>query len=82
MRMFQIIFFFFCFLTRVSQKFCNILVTWGTIRQLQDASAKFMKMTNHTDKLAWYSQGATCQICFYDLEQDLSIYAFMPIWPS
>ena len=33
---------------KVSQKFCYILVTWGTILATPDAFAKVMKLMNHT----------------------------------
>ena len=44
--------------TWVIQKFCNILVTWDTIRQLV-----IVTLMNHTElwdtELAWYAQSAT-----------------------
>ena len=67
--------------TWVSPKFCNILVTWGTIQLLQ----MLLKVINHTGlwdaKLAWYSPDATHQICHYGLEHKLRIHGIRPTWP-
>ena len=71
--------------TRPSQKFCNILVTWSTIWQLQIIFAKVMKMTNQTRlwdaNLTRCSPRVTCQTCLYGLEHKIGIHGFRPIWP-
>ena len=58
-----------------SQKFCNILVTWGT-----DAFNKILKVTKYTElwngKLAWYSPSSTHWICLSGLEHSFEIHAF------
>ena len=70
--------------TRVSQKFCNILVSWGTIWKVLDAFAKTIKGTNHTGlwdvKLSWYSLSATHQICLHGLRHSLRFPDFRSTW--
>ena len=50
--------------TKVSQKFCNILVIHWHNSAALDASVKVVKMTSHTGlwdtKLTWYSLNVTC----------------------
>ena len=31
-------------------------------------------------ELVWYSQWASCQICFYSFERDFRVHVFRPIW--
>ena len=57
--------------TRPSQKFGNILVSWGKIWQLQLILPMCLRRL-----LAWYSPSATCQICLYKLEHGFGIHAF------
>ena len=53
--------------TRMSHKFCNILVKWSTNLAALDVLAEVMKVMNHTGlwdvKLGWYSSNATHWIC-------------------
>ena len=70
---------------RVSQNFCNDLVTWETINQLRMFLLKVVKMTNHTElqdaKLVWYSPRATRLICSHGSEHRLWIHCFRVISP-
>ena len=65
-------------LTRVSQKFCNILVTLGTIWQLQ---MLFLwswrwRTTEKCNMASSLNTLCTHQICHTDLEHSLRIYSF------
>ena len=68
---------------RVSQNFCNILVTWGTIRQLWVFLPRLWRcpITLVDTELAWYSSSATLWICLYGLGHGLGIYSLRSIWP-
>ena len=63
----------------MSQKFCNIFVTLGTVR---DAFAEILNVTNHTAQwdaeLTRYSPSATRLICFHGLEHSLRTHGFRP----
>ena len=62
--------------TRVSQKFCNILITWGTIQQLW--ILLLINVMNHTGlwdaEFTLYSPRTTMTLSF-------RIYGFRPTWP-
>ena len=65
--------------TGVSQKFCNIIITQGTIQQfwlLLPRSWRWWTILNcETPSLP-----DTLWICLYGLEHDLSIHSFRPTW--
>ena len=70
--------------TRVSQKFHSILVTRGTIWQLEMVLLRVWRWWNDTGlwdaELAWYSPTTTWPICLNGLELRLGFYGFMPTW--
>ena len=67
-------------ITKVSQKFCNILVMWGTIQHLYKLLQRPWKWRVNSElwdaKLTSYTLNGTCQILLYGLKLDLRINAF------
>ena len=51
--------------SKASQKFCNILITRGTIRLLWMLWPRLWRLDS---EVTWYSPSATCQFCLYDLK--------------
>ena len=63
----------------VSQKFCNILVTWGTIQHLR---MLFLRLWRWWIILDCEMPSLPGWINLYDLEHSLSIHGVRSIWPS
>ena len=72
---------FMFLVTKVSQMFCNILVTWDNLAAV-DAFAEVIRGINNTGlwdaKLTWYSQSVTCQICLCGLKHSQKIHSINP----
>ena len=68
----------------VIKKFCNILVTRGTVWQFWMLLIRLWRWRIHTRlweaKIVWYALCASRWICLYGLENGLGIHSFRPTW--
>ena len=62
----------------MSEKLCNILVTWDAIKVFW---TPLLQMNQWDTEFSWYSSSAVNRVCLYGLEHDLGIHDFKRTWP-